>query len=239
MATEYRRVVEQLRSLSPEDWRAPTCNTGWDVRALAAHVLGMTAMAASLREQVRQALAARRRGGEFVDALTAVQVETYDGWPPERIVEELDRLAPRAVRGRTRVPGPVRGRRMPADQPVSPTEHEPWTVGYLLDVVLTRDPWMHRGDIAAATGRELVLSADHDGVIVDDVAREWARRHGQPCTLTLTGPAGRSYAFRPGGLPSATSPEGAPSYALDAVEFCRILSGRGTGEGLLGTRVPF
>ena len=29
---------------------------------------------------------------------------------------------------------------------------EPWTLGYLIDVILTRDPWMHRMDIAAATG---------------------------------------------------------------------------------------
>lgn len=81
----------------------------------------------------------------------------------------------------------------------------------------------------AATGRPLVLTPDHDGVLVDDVVREWAARHGQPCTLTLTGPAGGSWQFGTGG----------PSHTLDAVEFCRILSSRGSGEQLLGTRVPF
>ena len=44
----------------------------------------MTAMAASLREQLRQMRTAKRRGGEFIDALTAVQVEKYEGWTPER-----------------------------------------------------------------------------------------------------------------------------------------------------------
>ncbi len=63
-------------------------------------------------------------------------------------------------------------------------------MGYLLDVILTRDPWMHRVDIARATGRDLVLTPEHDGRIVADVVAEWARRHGQPFTLTLTGPAG-------------------------------------------------
>lgn len=48
---------------------------------------------------------------------------------------------------------------------------------------------MHRIDIARATGAPLRLSAGHDGVIVADVVGEWAGRHGQPCTLTLTGPA--------------------------------------------------
>jgi len=207
-------------------------------------MLGMAAMAASLREQFRQMHMAKRRGGEFIDALTAVQVEKYEGWTPERIVPEFQRLAPQAVRGRMRMPGLVRRRRMSAEQPVNPPrEYEPWTFAYLVDVILTRDPWMHRSDIAAATGREMTLTDDHDGLIVDDVAREWARRHVQPCTLTLTGPVGREYVFESGGVPSATAGDPGnsphPSYTLDAVQFCRVLSGRGSGHGLLGTRVPF
>lgn len=59
---------------------------------------------------------------------------------------------------------------------------------------------------------------------------EWARRHGRPFTLHLTGPAGGAYVQGPG--------DGA-ELTLDAVEFCRILSGRATGDGLLGRRVPF
>jgi uncharacterized protein (TIGR03083 family) len=242
--------VETLRSLSPDDWRTPTCNAGWDVRALAAHMLGMTAMAASLREQMWQMRTAKRRGGEFIDALTALQVEKYDGWAPERIVDEYERLAPRAVRGRTRTPGLVRRRRMPGDQPVNPPhEYEPWSLGYLLDVILTRDPWMHRTDIAAATHRDMMLTADHDGVLVGDVARDWAQRHGQACVLVLTGPAGGRYTFDTGGAASSagtvraaeTDPAApdTPTDELDAVEFCRILSGRGVGHGLLTTRVPF
>lgn len=244
MMVEYQRVIEQLRTLSPGDWRTHTCNDGWDVRALAAHMLGMTAMAASLREQMRQMRTAKRRGGEFIDALTAVQVEKYEGWTPQRIIAEFQRLAPKAVKGRTRMPGLVRGRRMSDEQPVNPPhEYEPWTFAYLVDVIMTRDPWMHRSDIAAATGRKMILSEDHDGLVVDDVAREWARRHGQPCALTLTGPIGRQYAFGPGGVASGTvadrgSPE-RPTYTVDAVEFCRVLSGRGSGDGLLGTKVPF
>ena len=230
MATEYQRVIEQLRSLSDDEWRAPTCNTGWDVRALVAHMLGMVAMAASVPEQLRQMRAAKKHGGEFIDALTAIQVEKYDGWSQQQLVAEYERLAPRAVKGRCRTPGLLLRRTMPDDQPVAPPDvYERWTFGYLIDVILTRDPWLHRSDIAAATGRELELTADHDGVIVDDVVGEWAARHGQPCTLTLTGPLQRQYSFGDGGS----------SYTVDAVEFCRILSGRGAGEGLLAHRVPF
>jgi uncharacterized protein (TIGR03083 family) len=230
MATEYQRVLDQLRSLSDDEWRIQTCNAGWDVRALAAHMLGMVAMAASVPEQLRQTRAAKKRGGEFIDALTALQVEKYDGWSGARIVAEYERLAPKAVKGRSRMPGLLRGRSMPDAQPVGlPGDYERWTFAYLVDVILTRDPWMHRTDIAAATGRKLAVTADHDAVIVDDVVREWAGRHGQPCMLTLTGPIGREYVFGDGGS----------SYTLDAVDFCRILSGRGSGDGLLHTQVPF
>jgi len=106
---------------------------------------------------------------------------------------------------------------------------EAWTTGYLIDVILTRDPWMHRADIARVTGAAHVLTADHDGVLVADVVAEWAARHGQPYTLHLTGPAGGTWA----------SGEGVPLIETDAVEFCRLLSGRGHADGLLAVQVPF
>lgn len=102
-------------------------------------------------------------------------------------------------------------------------------MGYLLDVILTRDPWMHRVDIARATGREIELTPEHDGRIIADVVAEWARLHGTPVTLTLTGPAGGEY----------VAGENGEHITIDAVEFCRTLSGRATGIGLLTQEVPF
>jgi hypothetical protein len=63
---------------------------------------------------------------------------------------------------------------------------EKWSLGYGTDVIFTRDAWMHRLDLARATGRDPVLTADHDGIIVADVVAEWARRHGRPYRLELT-----------------------------------------------------
>jgi hypothetical protein len=117
---------------------------------------------------------------------------------------------------------------VPERQPVGGRD-EAWTIGYLIDVILTRDPWMHRTDIARATGASHLLTAGHDGVIVADVVAEWAARHGQPYTLHLTGPAGGSW----------TSGEGGPLIETEAVEFCRLLSGRGHAGGLLAIEVPF
>ena len=82
-----------------------------------------------------------------------------------------------------------------------------------MDVIYTRDTWMHRVDLAQATGLPLELTADHDGRLVADVVRDWADRHGRPFRIQLDGPAGGSYAQGVGG----------EEHNLDAVEFCRIL----------------
>lgn len=117
---------------------------------------------------------------------------------------------------------------MPVPQEVNGREEE-WTIGYLTETILTRDPWMHRMDIARATGREPVLTPDHDGVLVADVVAEWAGRHGLPYRLRLTGPAGGSWSAGSDG----------PDIEMDAIDFCRVLSGRDSGDGLLTTEVPF
>jgi uncharacterized protein (TIGR03083 family) len=227
-ATEYQRFADMLRSLGPGDWAMPTGCPGWDVRAMAAHALGMVDMAASIRESRRQLKLARSHGGVFIDALTTLQVEERARMTPARITAQFAAQAPKAARARRRTPGFIRRRAMPVPQQVGGRE-EAWTVGYLIDVILTRDPWMHRADIARATGADLVLTADHDGVLIADVAAEWAARHGQPCTLHLTGPSGGTWRHAGGG----------PVIEMDAVEFCRVLSGRGHADGLLAVEVPF
>ncbi len=109
---------------------------------------------------------------------------------------------------------------------------EPWTLGYLVDVILTRDPWTHRMDLCRALGREPELSAEHDGVLVADVVAEWAHRHGKDFALQLSGPAGGSWTVGTDG----------PRLELDAMDFCRVLSKR-TGtvglDALMSTEVPF
>jgi hypothetical protein len=201
---------------------------------MACHVLGMAEMNASMRENMRQMRtakrAAKRRDGVFLDALTELQVTEHSELLPHAVIDAFTSVAPKAVRGRSRVPALMR--RLPiGDQPVGDShgETEPWSLGFLNDVILTRDTWMHRNDIATATGVEFELTPEHDGVLVADVAAEWAARHGQACTLVLSGPAGGSWAWGSGG----------PTLESDAVEFCRVVSGRGAADGLLATRVPF
>ena len=230
-STEYQRCVELFRSLAPGDWTKPTDCPDWDVRAMAGHMLGMLEMAASIRENVRQQRASMRAGGDPLEALTALQVRERRTWTPAEIVERFALRAPKAVAGRRRVPGFLRGRRLPGNQRVNGAD-EPWTVGYLSDIILTRDPWMHRIDISRATGRPLQLTADHDGVIVADVVAEWSARHGKDFTLTLDGPAGGTWTVGANG----------PVLQFEAIEFCRCLSGRPGSvrlDDLFATEVPY
>jgi uncharacterized protein (TIGR03083 family) len=227
-AAEYSRFLTQMRRLSADDWSRPTDCPDWDVRTLASHVLGMAELSASIREQMRQMRAAKRKGGVFIDALTGLQVSERMGMSPAQITSRFAEVAPKAARGRRRTPGFIRRRAMGIEQPVG-DRVERWSIGYLVDVILTRDTWVHRVDVARATGHGLELTGDHDGILVADVAAEWAARHGQPCSLVLSGPAGGSWSWGSGG----------PTVEIDAVEFCRVVSGRGHSTGLLDVAVPF
>jgi uncharacterized protein (TIGR03083 family) len=226
-ATEYERVLAVLRDLGPADWDRPTDCPGWNVRAVTAHLLGMAEMNSSLRRLVHQTRLAGREGGG-IDALTAVQVREHSHLDGAGLVAGLEAVAPRAVRFRRRMSRVLGRTTLPEQQVVGP-DREWWRVGYLLEVVLTRDVWMHRVDLSRATGRELELTPGHDGALVADVVAEWAQRHGRPYRLRLTGPAGGVWSSGAGG----------EDVELDAVEFCRVLSGRGGGESLLAQQVPF
>jgi uncharacterized protein (TIGR03083 family) len=228
--TEYERVADQLRSLSGDDWSTPTDCPLWDVRAMAGHSAGMlatfTGYRTMMREMVAATRAAKRSGTAMIDALTAKQVADHAGLSTRELIAKIEDVGPRTARWRASRPGPFR--RMPMKQDVG-GEEETWRMGYLLDVILTRDPWMHRVDVARATDRPMTLTPEHDGRIVADVVAEWARRHGAPFTLTLTGPVGGEY----------VSGENGEHITIDAVEFGRTLAGRSTGTGLLTREVPF
>jgi uncharacterized protein (TIGR03083 family) len=228
--TEYARVADQLRSLAADDWSKPTDCSLWDVRAMAGHTTGMmstfTGYRTLMREMSTATKSAKRSGAPMIDALTAKQVADHADLSTTDLIAKIDDIGPRAARWRASRPAPFR--RMPMKEEVG-GEQETWRIGYLLDIILTRDPWMHRVDTARATGRPMEFTAQHDGRIIADVVAEWARRHGTPFTLTLTGPAGGEY----------VSGEGGEHITIDAVEFCRTLSGRATGAGLLAQEVPF
>ena len=223
---EYRRLGALLDELSDDDWRRPTDCSEWDVREMVAHLVGAAEAGASMRALAHQARLGRRlRPGEpGVDGMNAVQVQERSDAAPDQLRRDLAAAGARGVRRRNGLPAALRALPIPFGPPLGTRP-----LGYLMDRIYTRDAWMHRIDIARATGRTPELTADHDGRIVADVVAEWARTHGQPFRLILIGPAGGSWSAGAGG----------EEITLDAVEFCRILSGRAAGTGLLTSAVPF
>ncbi len=230
-ATEYDRVAALLDQLEPAQWAAPTDCPSWDVRAMAGHMLGMAQMVATQAEMERQQIAsheaAAQSGTSALDALTALQVEQNADLDTADLVRQMRTVGPQAASSRRQTPAEVRDSTMAEMQDVGGTL-EPWTFGYLLGIILTRDPFMHRIDIARATGVPLALAPGHEGVLVDDVVREWDGRHGRPFSLELTGVAGGHWGSG-----------GGDHISMDALEFCRTLSGRQEGNGLLSVLVPF
>ena len=228
-ATENERVLDLLCSLSDDDWSKPTDCSAWNVRALAGHILGGMEGFASFGNLIHMMRAAKKEAGtgSFVDGMTTVQVRERAALATAEVLRRMGEAGPRSARFRSRVPAPLRAMQM--KQQLLSGKTERWKMGYLLDTILTRDTWMHRVDLARATGRELALTAEHDARIVADAVAEWAHRHGRSFTLELAGPVGATFQRGSGGEP----------ISLDAVEFCRVLSGRGIGSGLLLQEVPF
>lgn len=232
---EMGRTVDLLGSLAPEDWAAQTDCPQWDVRRMYLHVLGACEGSASMRENAHQMRLARKHrsthGGPLEAGLSNVQVREREELSPEELLDRLTVVAPATVGKRTTMPALMRRMKMKVDGPVV----EKWSLGYLIDTIYLRDLWMHRVDASRATGREMVLTAQHDGRIIADVVAEWARRHGEPFHLTLDGPAGGRFTSS-GGQADLRAAE---NLECDAVEFCRTLAGRVEATGLLSTIVPF
>jgi uncharacterized protein (TIGR03083 family) len=225
---EFRRFARAMSSLSSEEWGLPTDCTAWDVRKLAIHVLGSADAQASVREFVHQLRRGRPLNKEidshhWVDGLNELQIRERAHLTNDEIVARLEAVGPKAVNGRWRTPLPMRYLPIPFGPPIG------WApLKYLLDVGFTRDVWAHRIDLNAATGREMELTADHDGRLVADIVAEWASIHGEPFELVLEGPAGGKFSQGSDG----------ERVEIDALEFIRVLAGRRPGTGVLRHGLP-
>lgn len=228
-AVENRKFAEQLRSLELEDWSRPTSCDRWDVRAMAAHVVGAAAAQISPREFVRQVRAGRPVVEEigaryWWDGMNEVQVRERSGLTTDALIAEWVTSSEKARKARCKMPRPIA--RLPLLKLPAPVGRQP--LAYLFDIGFTRDVWAHRMDIAVATERAMDLDDEHDGRIVADIVAEWATTHGEPFVLELTGPAGGTFVAGRGG----------EEVSIDTLAFIAVLAERAEGSGVLRNILP-
>ena len=172
---ELERFLALVTSLSDDDWEKPTACPRWNVRQIRALVTGAAASYARWSEFKRQnSLKVQRSyrvsGLSFLDSLNQIQVDDRASATPGALIDELRTVGPRAIATRERLPGLLRAIRVPLPE----LGFVP--IGYLTDLIYTRDMWMHRLDICRATGREMIQTSHHDGRITALVVRDLARK---------------------------------------------------------------
>jgi uncharacterized protein (TIGR03083 family) len=225
MATcELERFLALVTSLSDEEWEQPTACPLWNVRQMVAHVTGAFAASASFAEFKRQGSARVQRpyrasGLSFLDSMNQIQVDDRAHKTPAALIDELREVGPRAIANRAKLPALLRAVRVPL-----PPLGGIVPIGYLTDLIYTRDRWMHRLDICLATGREMVMTPEHDGRVVALVMRDLAkllatRLRKASLVYQLSGRIGGTWQLGTQGAPAAT-------LGLDVLDFNLLASGR-------------
>jgi uncharacterized protein (TIGR03083 family) len=201
----FLRLLEQLEA---DDWTKPSPCTLWNVREVVAHQAGHIQAGRGLFGLLAQSnplalRAYRKRGMNMLDAMNQKQVDMRASSSPGTLIKEIREGTPNSIAARSRL-NPLSAR---FRVPVHPVGMMP--VRKLLDVVFPRDMWIHRLDIADATGKPFTTTAAHDGrlvaLAVADTADVFARKApGLGVELRLQGPAGGEWGFGNGTEPRVT-----------------------------------
>ncbi|WP_344312183.1 maleylpyruvate isomerase family mycothiol-dependent enzyme [Fodinicola feengrottensis] len=220
-------ILAVLRRIG-DHWQQPTDCVGWSVRDITAHLVGQAEDLASLFTVTRRIRHGRRHFPDRIelDALTAQQIADHTEDSGPQLVTAFATAWPRALRSVRRMPAVIRNRTIRPGIPDPPR----WTIGYLQDIIYSRDLWMHRVDLCRATDQPMVFD-DHDRWIVNEVIRDLAASWTGPAvTLELTGPAGDKFQL------GDSAPTG--HVRADAVDFLRGLSGRPVDHALAARNAP-
>jgi uncharacterized protein (TIGR03083 family) len=223
--TEYQRLLSLVESLEGKDWEQQTYCTEWRVRELVAHLAGACAAFASWDEFKRQMIQNpyRKDYDMQVDAINKCQVEDRAGRSEQELVAEFREKTPKAIQTRQRLPWLLRHLPVPFGPPLGTKP-----VQYLTDTIYTRDEWMHRYDICAATGKMMETTPEHDGRLMDLNVLELGQRlkskiGGRTIDLMLTGDIEGAYRFGGQDEPGA-------ALEIDVYDFNLLASGRITAD---------
>lgn len=201
---EYERVLALIETLSGNDWDQPTYCTEWRVREMVAHLAGSVAGSSSFAAFKHQNIdnPYAKEFADPTDATNKLQVEEREVYSLSELVAEFRQKGQIAVNNRKNLPWIVRKIHLPMGS-LGFTSFE-----YLMDTIYPRDQWMHRYDICAATSREMITTAEHDGRIVALVLRDIAKKlrkslSNRTIVLRLIGDAGGEYQFGRNATPDA------------------------------------
>jgi uncharacterized protein (TIGR03083 family) len=213
---ELQAWHDLLASLEGTQWQRRTVCDAWDVADIAGHLTGQA------EDVIRPwSFPLRFRKGKRVypgvprfDAHMMVQADEHRGTPPAELRAEFDRTWAKATRAISRNPELIRRISMKV-------EGLPMTLGYVWDILLARDLWMHRDDVCQAIGRSFDPGPYAEEIIAQvvydvDSMPFWGERPA--VVLEFTGPGGGIYRLGKG--------EPVGRAAVDAVAYMRTLSGR-------------
>ncbi len=230
--TEAGRFIDLLEMLEGNDWNQPTDCALWSVRDIVAHQASHVQMGTGLGGFLAQInpvviFPYIRRGMAPLDAVNQGPVEARKIRPTAELIAEI-RTIPAAIEARQKAGWLARLFPVPL-HPVGFVG-----LGTLWDRIFPRDMWMHRHDIASATGKPFAQTIDHDGIIVAQTVRDAAAylSKKQPditVILTLHGVSGGVWRIGKGGQ--------TVNLAIGAVDFMRRSSERLSVDETLATAV--
>lgn len=229
---ELDRFLALVETLTPDDLRQPTDCALWTVKDViahqASHVIGFTRFVEFFDQfSPLSNRAYTAKGLNMLDAANQRQVDLRTDHTLEQLVAEMRDHAERSLKGRDHFAAPLRW------MPVPVPGFGSISLAALIDIIYTRDMWMHRADICRATGRDMIQTAEHDGrvvaLIVRDADARLRRKLGDRTVLLhLTGTAGGAWTVGGDGEIGAR-------LKLDVLEFNRLASGRiSMGQALDG-----
>jgi uncharacterized protein (TIGR03083 family) len=216
---ELRAWHDLLASIEGDEWQRRTVCDEWDVADIPGHLIGQA-------EDVNHPLSFPRRWVKAkraypaiprIDAHMMVQADEHRGTPVAELQQKFDRLWGKATRTISRNPGLIRRMQVKVE---GVPGFDKLTLGYIQDILLARDLWMHRDDVCQALGRPFDAGPYAEELVAQVMLdiQDGPFWKGLPVELILTGQGGGTYRLGDG-PPIAT-------VRTDAVAYMRTLSGR-------------
>jgi uncharacterized protein (TIGR03083 family) len=218
-AAEIQAWHDLLSELDEADWHRRTVCAEWDVADIVGHLCGQ---ADDVNRPWLFPLRDRRAKRGYpdiplLDAHMMVQADEYRGTPTTELRARFGKVWGKANRAIMRNPEVIRRLQIPVE---GMPGFDKIGLGYIQDILLARDLWMHRDDVCQALGRSFdagPYAAELVAQVMYDV-QDGPFWKGLPVELTLTGQGGGSFRLGDGDPVAAI--------ATDAVGYMRTLSGR-------------